>query len=182
MLPRGAHGDSLLAPALDGLGWATLADPAARAQIAEVSDAGSVPHVTVSNLADQPLLLIDGEQLVGAKQNRILNTTVLIGAQATVTIPVSCVEQGRWGYRSPHFAPSDVSLFASARRAKAHAVTGSARAGRGHLSDQGRLWEAVAARAAEHAVPSPTGAMQDFYTHYRADIGAARTALAAVEG
>jgi hypothetical protein len=41
----------------------------------------------------------DGEQLVGAKQNRILNMTVLVAAETEVTIPVSCVERGRWGYR-----------------------------------------------------------------------------------
>ena len=172
----------LLAPMLSEPTWVTLADPGARAHITEVSDAGSVPHLTVNNLADRPLLLLDGEQLVGAKQNRVLNTTVLIAAEATVTIPVSCVEQGRWGYRSRHFAPSDVSLFASARRAKAHSVTGSAQAGKGHESDQGRVWEALSARPTEHAVRSPTGAMDDFYAHYRGDITAARTALAAVSG
>ena len=141
-----------------------------------------MPQLIVTNAADQPLLLLDGEQLVGAKQNRVLNTTVLIAAQATVIIPVSCVEQGRWGYRSRHFAPSEVSLFASVRRAKAQSVTGSARAGRGHVSDQGKVWEALADQSAEHAVRSPTGAMHDFYAQYETDIAAARTALAPVPG
>ena len=36
--------------------------------------------------APRPLLLLDGEQLVGAKQNRILNMTVLVAAQSEVTI------------------------------------------------------------------------------------------------
>ena len=48
---------------------------------------------------DRPLLLLDGEELIGAKQDRILNTTVLVAAHTEVTIPVSCVEQGRCGYR-----------------------------------------------------------------------------------
>ena len=48
-----------------------------------------------ASLGDLPLLLPDGEQLVGAKQNRILNMTVLVAAQSEVTIPVSCVEQVR---------------------------------------------------------------------------------------
>jgi hypothetical protein len=47
-------------------------------------------------------LLLDGEQLVGAKQNRIPNMIVLVAAQTEVTIPVSCVEQGRWGYQARH--------------------------------------------------------------------------------
>ena len=51
--------------------------------------------------------MLDGEELIGAKQNRILNTTVLVAAHTEVTIPVSCVEQGRWGYRGRQFRPGD---------------------------------------------------------------------------
>ena len=39
-------------------------------RITEVDDEGSVPELRVANLGDRPLLLLDGEQLVGAKQNR----------------------------------------------------------------------------------------------------------------
>lgn len=74
-----------------------------RARVTEVSEAGSVPFLQVANGADRPLLLVDGEELIGAKQNRILNTTVLVAAHAEVTIPVSCVERGRWGYRGREF-------------------------------------------------------------------------------
>ena len=50
----------------------------------------------MSNPLDEAVLLYDGEELVGAKQNRILNVSVLVGAGAKMPIPVSCVEQGRW--------------------------------------------------------------------------------------
>ena len=104
----------LLASNLDDPDWLTLSPPsplrgegrvrgeaAARAHITEVSGAGSVPFLKVANEADRLLLLLDGEELIGAKQNRILNTTVLVAAHTEVTIPVSCVEQGR---SSPHYA------------------------------------------------------------------------------
>ena len=61
-------------------------------RITEVSEGGSVPDLRVANLGDLPLLLLDGEQMVGAKQNRILNMTVLVAALRQVTIPVSCVD------------------------------------------------------------------------------------------
>jgi len=49
------------------------------------------------------ILILDGEELVGAKQNRVVNTTLLIAAASSTVIPVSCVEQGRWDYDSPDF-------------------------------------------------------------------------------
>lgn len=65
-------------------------------RVTEVSDCGTVPELKVVNGLDTDVLIIDGEELVGAKQNRIVNTTILVGKQREVLIPVSCVEQGRW--------------------------------------------------------------------------------------
>ena len=169
----------LLAPNLDEPGWLTLEEAGECARITEVSEAGSVPFLKVANGADQPLLLLDGEELVGAKQNRILNTTVLVAAHTEVTIPVSCVEQGRWGYCGRQFRPGDASLFASLRAKKAAWVSRSVRAGRGHMADQGEVWAQIACRASELEVDSPTGAMRDLYARHEADMTAARQALGA---
>jgi hypothetical protein len=43
--------------------------------------------------------LLDGEELIGAKQNRALNLTILAPAKQVIVIPVSCVEAGRWHLR-----------------------------------------------------------------------------------
>ena len=172
----------VLAPMLSEPGWLTLAEAGDRVRITEVDEAGAVPQLKVVNLADQALLLLDGEELVGAKQNRVLNTTVLVAARSALTIPVSCVEQGRWGYRGRHFAPGDASLFASVRQKKAAWVTQSVRAGRGHVADQGGVWDELASKAAQHQVASPTGAMRDFYQRYEEEMAGARRALAPVTG
>ena len=103
----------------------TLAGESVR--ITEVREGGSVPDLRVANLGDVPLLLLDGEQLVGAKQNRILNMTVLVAAQSEVTIPVSFVEQGRWRYQARRSAPSDFSQYASLRAKKSAWVSRSLR-------------------------------------------------------
>ncbi len=66
------------------------------AQVSEVSESGSVPELRFVNNCTASVLLLDGEELIGAKQNRILNLTVLVPAKTEMVIPVSCVEQGRW--------------------------------------------------------------------------------------
>jgi hypothetical protein len=151
-------------------------------QITEVSEAGTVPFLKVTNGADRPLLLLDGEELIGAKQNRILNTTVLVAARTEMTIPVSCVEQGRWGYRGRRFRPAGTTLYASMRAEKAAHVSRSVRAGRGHQADQGAVWARLSQRATQHRVESPTAAMHDYYTRYDTEMTAARQALAAQPG
>lgn len=70
-------------------------------RVREVSRQGSVPELKVDNRGERPVLVLDGEELVGAKQNRVVNLTVLIPALTTVKVPVSCVEMGRWSYRTP---------------------------------------------------------------------------------
>jgi hypothetical protein len=50
--------------------------------ITEVDEEGPVPDLKVANLGNLSLRLLDCEQLVGAKQNRILNMTVLVAAPA----------------------------------------------------------------------------------------------------
>ncbi|MGH7821152.1 MAG: ARPP-1 family domain-containing protein, partial [Candidatus Binatia bacterium] len=45
--------------------------------VSERGDGAVVPELVVTNRADLPLLLIEGEVLVGARQNRTLNVTVL---------------------------------------------------------------------------------------------------------
>src|SRR5262249_7480967 len=73
-------------------------------EITETSEGGSVPLLKVLNRGNEPVFFMAGEQLVGAKQNRILNTSILAAAQCELMIPVSCVEAGRWRYSSPKFA------------------------------------------------------------------------------
>ena len=78
-------------------------------EITEVSEQGSVPELKFINRGPKPVLIVDGEELLGAKQNRIVNLTILVAANSELTIPVSCVEAGRWRSRSRAFtsAPED---------------------------------------------------------------------------
>ena len=72
-------------------------------EVAEVSSHGAVPELKAVKKSPRMILILDGEELVGAKQNRIVNTTILVQGNATIVIPVSCVEHGRWSHDSPKF-------------------------------------------------------------------------------
>ena len=87
-------------------------------KITEVSEGGSVPNLRVINETPHHVLLFDGEELKGAKQNRILNTTILIAAGSALDVPVSCTEQGRWSYDSPEFSTSGSLAYAELRKRK----------------------------------------------------------------
>ena len=75
-------------------------------KITEISESGTVPLLAAQNDLDQPVFLLDGDELVGAKQNRVLNLSMMLAPKSLTQIPVSCVEAGRWNRRSAKFASS----------------------------------------------------------------------------
>ena len=91
-------------------------------EVIEVGEGGTVPELKVINKSPRMILILDGEELVGAKQNRIVNTTILIQGNGTVVIPVSCVEQGRWSYESPRFSSKERVMSPSLRAMKSEQV------------------------------------------------------------
>src|SRR6266540_3998397 len=121
--------------------------------VTELDAAGSVPELLAKNPLDSNVLLYDGEELLGAKQNRILNVTVLVPARSETKIPVSCVEEGRWHARSAHFAPSAQTAYPELRRRKAVQLS-AAPLERGVA--QHAVWEEVAAKADRLGVDSPS--------------------------
>ncbi len=99
-----------------------------RIEIRELTQGGSVPELLVVNKGGENILILDGEELQGAKQNRVLNITVLIAAHARVVVPVSCTEKGRWHYTSSVFADSGTMAARSVRFSKNRSVGENLRA------------------------------------------------------
>jgi hypothetical protein len=131
--------------------------------ITEVSEGGSVPNLKVVNQADLPVLLLDGEEVSGAKQNRILNATVLVREKSETIIPVSCTERGRWSYSKPHFEESGNIMALQIRAGKMQDVTSSLKSGRSYSSDQGKVWDDIDMMASHLEVNSQTDAMKDVF-------------------
>jgi hypothetical protein len=131
------------------------------ARVTELGAGGSVPELRFENLGEKPVLLFDGEELVGAKQNRALNLTILAPAKQVIIIPVSCVEAGRWHSESDTFQPTEHVLYSRARAAKGAQVSLSMAASGSRQSDQSAIWDEIASKSERLAAASPTQAMYD---------------------
>lgn len=140
--------------------------------VQEVSEGGSVPDLLVENTSDARVLFLEGEELVGAKQNRVLNTSILLPARSKLKIPVSCVERGRWFYNTRHFGSAGRHSSSKLRHALKSSVSASLIAGTGHRSDQGKVWDEVDKQQAALGVSSATAAMADSFTAHQLRIDA----------
>jgi hypothetical protein len=129
----------------------------------EIDKGGSVPELKVINKSGKIILILDGEELVGAKQNRIVNTTILVAANATTVIPVSCVEQGRWAYTSNKFDSEQRLMSPAIRSVKAKDVSLSLRQNHGYQSDQSVIWKEISAKADRMEVLSDSMEMAAIY-------------------
>ncbi len=149
------------APRLEYRAFAEAA--ALGATVTELSDGASVNDLLVSNPLDQPVLLYEGELLLGAQQDRTVDHAVLVPAGAQLRVPVSCVEAGRWdGTRHGEaFTPGTHAAFAELRRRKSEAMRRALAVGLEARADQGEVWETVEDKLEELHVASPTAAMPD---------------------
>lgn len=130
------------------------------ASISEASQGGSVPELLIENRGDKPILVLEGDVLIGAKQNRVVNITVLVGAHTRLALPVSCVERGRWRYVSEHFSVKR-SAHPGLRAAKLASVQRSKRMVGRPVSDQLEVWDKVDECLASLSAASPTDSLED---------------------
>lgn len=147
----------------EGCAYRTLEEALAAGEV-EVGEhrRGRISRLRLVNRGDQPVLLLDGELLVGARQNRVVNLSLLAPARATQVIPVSCVEQGRWSAPAPVFV-SPSSFFTAGRAAQMEQVTAAHCAGGMAAADQEAVWRSVRQRARLLAVSSPTNALEALF-------------------
>ena len=106
-------------------------------------DGGSVNNLELTNKADQPLFLLAGEVILGGRQDRIIGSNTIIPPKTTQSVPVFCVEHGRWSGSTNEFTTG---------KALAHGRL------RGHASfdTQQDVWNEVATKNAERKTTSST--------------------------
>ena len=138
----------------------------ATVELREVDAGGQVPVLYAENRTKHYVLFIEGDQLIGAKQNRICNSTVLLRPKSQIQIPVSCVEEGRWTHISRNFSSSKFHASPKLRRqiAKTKETTRQHTDGRqAHSASQSQVWQHIIGFASQAGVNSQTMAMEDVY-------------------
>ena len=121
----------------------------------------TVNTLIVKNNAVTPLILIDGEEIVGGDQNRLVNSTILVAPKSEMKIPVSCTERGRWAYKS-EFKDSDYIANYETLRAKMRA------SGKQHFL-QSIVWSSIDSLEDANEYKSPTSAMTESYENLKID-------------
>jgi hypothetical protein len=152
----------------NGLTYTTLDDALAAKtlDITEIPESGSVPALKVVNKAENMVFLMSGEQLIGAKQNRVVNASIMVAGRSEMPIPVSCVQAGRWRYHSPKFFSGGTMSHGHLRKLMSrHALGGYRRAGK-PTSEQGEVWSEVARKLEIMGSPSYSAELQQAYADY----------------
>jgi hypothetical protein len=139
------------------------------ATLTELDSGASVNDLLVRNPLDVPVLLYEGEEVLGAQQNRIFDTSVLVAPRSELRVPVSCVEAGRWdaSRNGEAFAAAPQTANPRLRRMKNDQARERMQAGAAPRAVQQEVWREVAEAAGRHGVASATGAMHDVFEERR---------------
>ncbi|MBA3779869.1 MAG: hypothetical protein H0X16_11350 [Chloroflexi bacterium] len=175
--------------AAQGAEYVPFADAVER-ELVEVHelDGGSVPALTaVAKGSD--VLLLDGDTVVGGKQNRVVNITIWLAASTTTTIPVTCLEAGRWDRAPGRFDSGrkvDLAMREKLHRMVNENVHRSAEfapeASPAYVADQSAVWEEIGRKHARAGMRSETAALHDLYAREADELAQIRRAFPYPQG
>ena len=138
--------------------------------VTEVDQGGDVNLLRFVNPLDTHVLLYEGEEVAGAKQNRIVQATALLAPASQNRVPVDCVERGRWAYRSQNLEPAPHTAYPELRRERHRG------------GDQRAVWANVAAKSARLGAESPTDAQDEMFLRHASTVDEFLAALPRLAG
>jgi hypothetical protein len=138
-------------------------------QVKEINEAGSVNNIAVFNLSNEFVFFMDGDILTGAKQNRVLNTSVLIAPNSNIIMPVSCVERGRWNSSTNKFDVADYSAPHHFRAKKSQEVKENLNRQKVHFCKQARVWNDIDHYQKTFNLESETSNISDIFNEKKND-------------
>jgi hypothetical protein len=143
------------------------------ATVAEVGTGATVSTIVVRNPLEVPVLLYEGEEVLGAQQNRTFDVSVLVPPRAELEVPVSCVESGRWdgARRDEAFTCAPQVAHPRLRGRKNERVREQLDAALAPRADQGEVWAEVTRVSAALDTESPTQALHGVFERHRGRLG-----------
>ena len=128
-------------------------------QISEVNKKGLVTKLSISNKSSDNIIILNGELIIGTqiRQDRIVDSTVLIPGHATVIINTFCGEQNRWSSRLSNKISASESLYFSSGRANNAGDINT------KLVKQFRIWSEISEKISDFNVKSFTKHGSGFY-------------------
>ena len=146
---------------LDGDGGAPgllLTRKAVEAGVLEIVERGEgvVQELLAWNKGDRPVVILEGDTLVGCKQNRVVAHSVVVAPGTRLAVPVGCMERGRWHHETGRFSVGDMKMSPHVRRRTVADVKTATLSGRAPSLDQSRLWRDVDSELHSSGVSSST--------------------------
>ena len=168
----------------NGRDYLTL-EEASRQGLVFIPESHIVQEVVIVVKGEKPVLVVEGEVIVGGWQNRTINISLLLEAGKEHRIPVSCIEQRRWGPRRVHrpsvptvderderiaFSVAEYAAHSRLRRKKTASATMQFLMTNRPIPDQGEIWQEVSEELRAAKVDSDTEDETAFYEHHRTSI------------
>ncbi len=137
-------------------------------EVEELEGGASVNDILFRNKSDHLALLFEGEEFIGAMQNRVLNVSILANANSKQTLPVSCVEAGRWHHKHAErkhqkFNVANRMHYARGRAMENRAVSKNLETQKVYRGDQSTVWDDISVKFRRMNAESPTAASDALY-------------------
>ena len=118
---------------------------------------GVVQEVLAKNRGARDVLVLEGDTLVGCRQNRMVAWSVLVAARSVAPVSVGCMERGRWTPGTGgHFVAGEMMVDPHVRRRTKRETNATAASVGSPRLDQGRAWSDIDAKLGEWSLFSPS--------------------------
>lgn len=130
------------------------------AEFRELDDP-DINEIIFMNRGNEHVFMLDGEEVTGALQNRIIATSTIAEANSTSRIPVVCAEEGRWdqigGFRTGNYSYPKIRALLTKSRQK-------------RTDTQKIIWREIQRKMTVTKTRSATSSMHDIFDNLSEEI------------
>ena len=124
-------------------------------------DTPQIGEIRFGNRGDKPVLMLDGEEITGSLQNRIIAASTFIESRISANIEVICAEEGRW---------SELGIFKTGYCSYPGIRALLSRHGRKENGVQKTIWKEIERKLTATQTLSSTSSMHDIYNNLQEEV------------